>query len=177
MQAYEALLATLNDAKSEHEAVLTKMYADFLRIFELADLIKLAFDILRCRKKGIGTYSGAGFERTALKVLRRTSFTFLSVLTYFRLGGQGRWRDVLESTAYRRTPWAKVPVALVRGAAPFGADYTVVGGWTQGHPDVETRTSNIEIKDRLGGVQSGPPGALYFLPETALDLPRSSPRS
>ncbi|GBP77663.1 hypothetical protein EVAR_57048_1 [Eumeta japonica] len=35
MEAYEALLTTLDDLKPEHEAILTEM-ADFLRIFELA---------------------------------------------------------------------------------------------------------------------------------------------
>ncbi|GBP28769.1 hypothetical protein EVAR_19811_1 [Eumeta japonica] len=51
MEAYEALLAISDDSKPEHEAVLVKMNVDFLRIFEIADSIKLAFDDLGCGKK------------------------------------------------------------------------------------------------------------------------------
>ncbi|GBP21432.1 hypothetical protein EVAR_12033_1 [Eumeta japonica] len=50
-EACEALLTTLDDSKSDHEAVLTKVDADFLRIFELADCIKLAFDDSGCGKE------------------------------------------------------------------------------------------------------------------------------
>ncbi|GBP32898.1 hypothetical protein EVAR_81689_1 [Eumeta japonica] len=51
MEAYKTLLATLFDFKPEHEPVLTKVGANFLRIFELADSIKLAFDDLESRKE------------------------------------------------------------------------------------------------------------------------------
>ncbi|GBP64302.1 hypothetical protein EVAR_88254_1 [Eumeta japonica] len=46
MKAYEALPSTLNDSKPEHEAILAKVDADFLRIFELADSINLTSDDL-----------------------------------------------------------------------------------------------------------------------------------
>ncbi|GBP38002.1 hypothetical protein EVAR_13042_1 [Eumeta japonica] len=49
--------ATLDDSRPEHEAVLAKVDADFFRILELADTVKLAFDDL-----GRGTYSVAEFE-------------------------------------------------------------------------------------------------------------------
>ncbi|GBP83419.1 hypothetical protein EVAR_62433_1 [Eumeta japonica] len=48
MEEYEAMLATLDDSKPEHEAVLDKVDADFLRIFELADSIQLAFKDIGC---------------------------------------------------------------------------------------------------------------------------------
>ncbi|GBP73168.1 hypothetical protein EVAR_59057_1 [Eumeta japonica] len=55
MEAYEALLVILNNCKSEHETMLTKVDANFLRIFELTDSIKLAFDDLRCAKESEST--------------------------------------------------------------------------------------------------------------------------
>ncbi|GBP82694.1 hypothetical protein EVAR_62113_1 [Eumeta japonica] len=51
VEAYEALLATLNDPKPKREALLTKVDADFLRIIELADSIKLAFNHFGCGKE------------------------------------------------------------------------------------------------------------------------------
>ncbi|GBP11210.1 hypothetical protein EVAR_6031_1 [Eumeta japonica] len=46
-----ALLVTLDGSKPEHKVVPAKVNVDFLRIFELADSIKLALDDLGCRKK------------------------------------------------------------------------------------------------------------------------------
>ncbi|GBP58757.1 hypothetical protein EVAR_35536_1 [Eumeta japonica] len=42
MEEHEALLASLDDSKPEHETVLTKVNADFLIILELSDSIKLS---------------------------------------------------------------------------------------------------------------------------------------
>ncbi|GBP00979.1 hypothetical protein EVAR_2275_1 [Eumeta japonica] len=59
MEAYEALLATLNDSKTGHKAVLAKVDADYLKIFELTNSIKQAFNDLRCGKESEHT-AGCG---------------------------------------------------------------------------------------------------------------------
>ncbi|GBP92146.1 hypothetical protein EVAR_66637_1 [Eumeta japonica] len=51
MKECEPLLATLDDSKPEHEAVLAKVDPDFLQIFKLADSIKLALVDLGCGKE------------------------------------------------------------------------------------------------------------------------------
>ncbi|GBP58572.1 hypothetical protein EVAR_40855_1 [Eumeta japonica] len=51
MEAYEALLANLDDSKPKHESILTKVDANFLQIFELADTNKLTLDDSECGKK------------------------------------------------------------------------------------------------------------------------------
>ncbi|GBP43935.1 hypothetical protein EVAR_41792_1 [Eumeta japonica] len=55
------------------------------------------------------------------------------------------------------------PATCVRGAIPFGAEYAVVGGRAQGHPDLETQITNIGIRERLDDLQLGSPEAPYFL--------------
>ncbi|GBP04115.1 hypothetical protein EVAR_68151_1 [Eumeta japonica] len=88
MDSYEALLATYDESKPEHEVVLTKVDADFLQIFELADSIELALDDLECGKESEGT-AGLG-SSSASSADAGSLISRLSRLSLTHFSGRGQ---------------------------------------------------------------------------------------
>ncbi|GBP95707.1 hypothetical protein EVAR_100814_1 [Eumeta japonica] len=88
MEAYKALLVISDDFKHEHEAVLTKVDADFLTIFELADCIELAFDGLRYEEESKRT-AGPGLSSNSFADTEG-SISHLSPLSLTQFSGEIR---------------------------------------------------------------------------------------